>query len=161
MTNQRGFTLMELLLAIAVLAIVTTAALPAFNQFIQTNRLSGQSNELVTALQFARSEALKRGEVVRVCASSDGEACGGNWNQGLIALVDPADTAEVVRVWGAPGDQIEFTPNGGSIDFLGNGFAAAALDLVLRSEYCPTDTDNARRVTVERTGRVASQREEC
>lgn len=161
MKNQRGFTLMELLLAIAILAIVTTAALPSLNQFILTNRLSGQANELVTALQFSRSEALKRGVEVRLCSSSDGAACGGDWNQGFIAVADPDDTAEVIRVWGAPGDRVQFAPAAGTIDFGGDGFAAAELDLALQSDYCPTGTENARQITVERSGRVSSGRVGC
>ena len=159
-TNQRGFTLMELLLAVAILAIVTTAALPAFTTFIQNNRLTGQTNELVTAFQFARSEALKRADPVTVCSSSDGEDCGGSWNEGWMVIANRgAGDEEVLRVWGSPGADFQFDPAGGSVDFEANGFATAALNIELDLENCTAD--NARRVLIERTGRVGSERFDC
>ena len=137
---------MELLLAIAILAIVTTAALPAFTTFIQNNRLTGQTNELVTAFQFARSEALKRADPVTVCSSSDGEDCGGSWNEGWMVIANR----------GAGDDE---DPAGGSVEFEANGFATAALNIELDLENCTAD--NARRVLIERTGRVGSERFDC
>ena len=77
-------------MGIAVLAILTTLAVPAFNQFVQSNRLAGQTNEMVAALQFARSEALKRGSWAELCASADQSSCGGSMNDGWIVQVDPA-----------------------------------------------------------------------
>src|SRR6056297_3111798 len=117
--GQSGFTVMELLLAIAVLAIVTTLALPAFTQFIQNNRLAAEANEMVASFQFARSEALKRGVPVQVCSSSNGRGCdGGNWEQGWIAMADPGGTdEEVLRVWASPGDDFTFNPTGGTVSF--------------------------------------------
>lgn len=157
-----GFTLAELLLTISVLAILTALAAPSFNRFVQNNRLAGLGNEMVTALQFARSEALKRGTTVRVCSSADGVSCGGTWNQGFIALADPDPSGgELLRVWTAPGNEIQFTPGSGQVDFLGNGFAAAPLNVTLESDFCPPSSENARLITVERTGRAASEAELC
>ena len=112
-TAQAGFTMMELLIGIAVLAILTTLAVPAFNQFIQNNRLAGQANEVVGALQFARSEALKRGTWAELCASTDQSSCGGNMDDGWIVHVDPAslgpDEENPLRVWSSPGDSLTFS----------------------------------------------------
>jgi type IV fimbrial biogenesis protein FimT len=160
MTNQRGFTMMELLIAIAILAIVTTAALPSFTQVIQNNRLSSQTNELVTAMQYARSEALKRSLGVTVCSSSDGAECGGDWNEGWIVIADLGGTdEEVLRVWGSPGELFEFTPANGTVEFQRTGFADAVYSVDLDLDYC--SGDNARRISVERTGRVGSERVDC
>jgi type IV fimbrial biogenesis protein FimT len=159
--RQRGFTLMELVITIAVLAILTTLAVPSFVQFIQNNRLSSEANELVAALQYGRSEALRRGEEVQVCSSSDQTSCGGDWNQGWIAIADPGGDDEVLRVWQSPGTDFQFSPGSGTVGFNREGFStnanAQAFDLQL--ENCTTD--NARRVLVEPSGRVASQRINC
>jgi len=168
--EQAGFTLMELLLAIAVLAILTTLALPAFTQFIANNRLAAEANELVASFQYARSEAVKRGLPVQICSSADGTACGGDWNQGWIAMVDPGGTEEVIRVWTASDDAFEFTPDNGTVQFAPAGCLDTnddgncdadddAVNFELQLPGCTTD--NARRVTLERTGRVASERVNC
>ena len=168
---QSGFTLMELLLGFAVLAILTTLALPAFTQFIANNRLAAESNELVASFQYARSEALKRGLPVQICSSEDGAGCNGNWNQGWIAMVDPGGTEEeIIRVWTASDDAFEFTPTSGTAQFAPAGCLDTnndgncdaddnAVDFEVQLPGCTTD--NARRVTLERTGRVASERVAC
>ena len=168
--GQAGFTMMELLIGIAVLAILTTLAVPAFTQFIANNRLAAEANELVASFQFARSEALKRGLPVQICSSDVGTACDGDWNQGWIAIVDPGGTEEVIRVWTASDDAFEFTPTSGTarfapagcLDTNGDGNCGAddnAIDFELQFPGCTTD--NARLVTLERTGRVASERVNC
>jgi len=162
-----GFTLLELLLAIAVMAILTSLAVPAFTQFIQNNRLAAQANELVAALQYGRSEALKRGASVQVCSSSGGTACDGKWSETWIAVVNPGGAdEEVIRVWPSPGSDFKFTPETGDIQFDESGF---------RADNCTDDdcewtfdlqlpgctNDNLRRVRIERTGRIASERLKC
>jgi len=155
--GQSGFTVMELLLAIAVLAIVTTLAVPAFTQFIANNRLAAEANEMVASFQFARSEALKRGVPVQVCPSTDGNACGGGWSDGWIAVADPGDDQEVLRVWTAPGDDFQFTPANGTVGFEPDGFATGAA-LQFDLQLAGATDGNERRIFVERTGRVASCR---
>ena len=120
-----GFTLMELMMTIAVLAILTTLAVPAFTQFIQNNRLAGQANEVVASLQFARTEALKRGSWAELCASSDQASCSGTMGDGWIVQVDPAtlepDETNPLRVWPSPGDKIAIAAVENSARFLGSG----------------------------------------
>lgn len=152
--------MMELLLAIAILAIVTVAALPSFTQVIQNNRLSSQTNELVTAMQYARSEALKRSRGVTVCSSDDGQGCGGEWSDGWIVIADLGGAdEELLRVWASPGEDFQFNPASGTIEFQRTGFADAVYSVDLDLDYC--SGDNARRINVERTGRVGSERVEC
>ena len=170
---------MELLLAIAVLAILVTLAVPSFTQFIQNNRLAGQANEMVAAFQFARSEALKRGVWADMCASADGESCGGSFADGWIVETGPAglraDETNPLRVWSAPGDDLQFDSQQSFARFLSSGCfdhdrdgacsapqsdPAAETPLIeLKIPECPND--NLREILISRTGRVSSNRVDC
>lgn len=157
-----GFTVIELMITVALLAILTALALPSFRSFIQNNRLASQANEIVAASQLARSEALKRGVNVAICSSDDGQTCTGNFNDGYIVLADPGgDDEELVRVYPAPGDGFVFTPATGQAVFTPEGFATNANEITLLIMLPGCTTDNARRILVENTGRVASQRVAC
>lgn len=161
-SRQVGFTLMELLLAIAVLAILTTLALPAFTQFIANNRLAAEANEMVASFQFARSESLKRGVQVQVCSSADGATCGGDWDQGWIAMADPGGAdEEVLRVWVPSDSQFQFTSSSTLIGFEPNGFSTAGAEQQVEMMLPGCTNDSARRILIERTGRVASRRIDC
>lgn len=69
--NIRGFTLLELLTTIAVVAIVAAVAVPNLRDFIRNNRLTGEANDLLRSIQVARGEAIKRQQDVVMCASGD------------------------------------------------------------------------------------------
>lgn len=88
--GARGFTLVELLVTVSVLAVLLAVAVPSFQSTIASSQLTGRTNELVSALNMARSEAIRRGTRVTLCKSSSGTACttSGNWEQGWIAFVD-------------------------------------------------------------------------
>lgn len=94
-TNQ-GFTLLELLFTLMIAAILASLAGPAMSSFIQKNKMASYVNELVSAIQIARSEAIKTGTVSCVCSSSDASAAtpscngGNNWETGWIAFTDSA-----------------------------------------------------------------------
>ena len=67
----RGFTLIELLSVVAVLAILALVAAPSFGEFLSKRRVDGVTSELVTDLQYARSEAVSRNEAVRLTFGTD------------------------------------------------------------------------------------------
>ncbi len=71
---SRGFTLMELMVAVSVLGILTAVAVPSFTNMINTNRLASQSNELLSAFQFARMEAIRTNSTVTFCGASAADA---------------------------------------------------------------------------------------
>lgn len=89
-----GFTLIELLVTIAVGTILLTTAVPSFKEVIANNRMATEANTLVTALNLARSEAIKRAVQVTVCKSANSTsaapACdaSANWEAGWIVFVD-------------------------------------------------------------------------
>lgn len=84
----RGFTLIELMVAIMVLAILLGVAVPSFRDAALGSRLTAYANDFVASAQIARSEAIKRNADVLLCASEDGEECGtdAGWEVGWIVL---------------------------------------------------------------------------
>lgn len=91
---DKGFTIVELMIAIAVLGLLLGLGIPSFQSTIQNNRMTSSINELVTSLNQARSEAVKQNLPVRICASDDGTSCGDNsvnWEDGWIVFVDRDD----------------------------------------------------------------------
>jgi len=90
MFRQRGVTLLELLIVLIIAGIVFSQVLPAFSALMARNRRSMALNRFVTALQYARSESLKRGDYVALCKSADGAHCmsGGYWGEGWLVFVD-------------------------------------------------------------------------
>lgn len=68
--NVRGFTLVELIVVVALLAIVASIALPNFTQFIRNNQLQSKSDEVVAFLQYARSRAIVNRQAYEVDVSN-------------------------------------------------------------------------------------------
>jgi type IV fimbrial biogenesis protein FimT len=87
--KQNGFTLLELMVSLAVGAIVLTVAVPNYSSFVRNSRQTATANELLGALVLARDLAVTRNTRVTVCSSNDGAACGaGKWAEGWIAFLD-------------------------------------------------------------------------
>ncbi|WP_019023664.1 MULTISPECIES: Tfp pilus assembly protein FimT/FimU [unclassified Thioalkalivibrio] len=94
--RHQGFTAIELMVTIGVLAILAMLAAPAFSQILERQRVIGATNSLLNAMHLARSEALKRNERVTLCPSSDGETCrdDGVWGDGWIWFADRGSTGK-------------------------------------------------------------------
>lgn len=89
MNRYRGFTLIELIITVAIAAIVLAVGVPSFQTMMRNNRAATYTNEFMSALNFARSEAIKRGLSVTLCPSADSATCAGvNWEVGWITFVD-------------------------------------------------------------------------
>ncbi|MFK8079798.1 MAG: GspH/FimT family pseudopilin [Granulosicoccus sp.] len=104
--QQSGFNLLELMLTLAIIAIVAVFAIPSMRGILSGSELSTTSNQLVFGLQSARSEAIKRITPVSLCPSADPEAalpaCGGTYTQGWIVFIDENGDG----VLDAPGDEL-------------------------------------------------------
>ena len=92
MKKNTGYTLIELMTMLAVVAILLTVGVPQLKVFFQSNQMVSNTNDLVTALNLARAEAIRRGSRATVCKSSTGTACDGvTWADGWIVFAkDPA-----------------------------------------------------------------------
>ena len=122
--HESAFTLVELMIAIAVAAIVLTLGVPSFGRVIERNQLSAYTNQLVSSLHFARSEAVRRNQSIKVCHSNNASACNGTgYEDGWIIFidddsddtVDPAE--ELIRVNEKLPSNYTFNVNGGMDSF--------------------------------------------
>ena len=95
---------MELIITLTVIVLLVAVALPNFQTLVNRNRLVGKTNDIVTAINLARSEAVSQGVAAGACPSPDGVNCViGAWNQGWIVWADTNGNAtfeigEEVRV---------------------------------------------------------------
>jgi len=118
--RHQGFTLIELIVSIAILAILLTVAIPSFRALIINNRITTQANDFVSDITYARAEAVRRNVRVAVCQSSTGTGCGGTttWEDGWIVFTDPdndgiLDPGEtLLRVHGALTSGTTLVPTG-------------------------------------------------
>jgi type IV fimbrial biogenesis protein FimT len=87
MNTNRGFTIPELMLVLAIAGVMAALAVPNFNSLLVNNRMTAQVNNMVGVLNLARSEAVRRGLPVTVCTSTNQTSCNGGatWETGLIA----------------------------------------------------------------------------
>ncbi len=92
MTLKRlsGFTLVETIIAMAVVSVLLAIGIPSFRYVTNSNRIAAEINGLLGDMQYARSEAVKEGQPVTVCVSSDGATCTGpnTWQSGWIVFSD-------------------------------------------------------------------------
>lgn len=89
--SASGFTLIEVLITIAVLVILLAIAMPQLGRLIHDQRVKGASADLHASLVFARSEAIKRSKFVAVCAkNAASNDCQGstNWSLGWLVFID-------------------------------------------------------------------------
>lgn len=101
----KGFTLVELMVTIAVVAILLAIALPSFRHVIQRNRVATASNDLLASVAYARTTAIFRHQLVSMCPSADGISCtsaGQAFEPGWIVYSYPAGAASANTEYAAP-----------------------------------------------------------
>lgn len=147
--KPRGVTLIELMVTVAILAILLGLAAPSFDSFILSGRLRALSNDMLSSVMLARSEAIKRNSIVRLCASSGGASCdGGSWGNGWI-VVASAGGEVIHRHQRAPEGYsvVDEIGNLTAISFNSSGLAQSAADFKV-CRKTPTVGDQERIVRV-------------
>lgn len=186
MDKQNGMTLIELLITIAVIAVSLALGLPAMSEFIKNNRLTGQTNSLVTAIQVARNEAVKRNTGTTICARNPGTGTcsGGNdWTNGWLVFSDldqdgdldgngscttaaeertkecilRSDNAIIKATATGTDSNILFMPDGRKFNAGGTPLAEATI--TLKADNCIRK--QVRKVTVTAQGRTVTTTEDC
>jgi type IV fimbrial biogenesis protein FimT len=168
---QKGFNLVELLVGIAILAILLVMAAPSFYGLIQNDFSITLSNNMITSLNYARSEAIKRGSNVSVCASSDTSftSCGTNWANGWIVFLNPTgsnaiSTATVLRTQSVDrtGATITTAPSMSIATYTSNGFATnttSNVTMTIKTSGCTADY--GRSIAISLTGRLSVSNVSC
>jgi type IV fimbrial biogenesis protein FimT len=164
---SRGFTMVELMIVIAVMTILIGLAIPNLRGVLARNQLLGQANEFAGALALARTEAATRGQPAGMCASADGISCSGapdDWDQYMLVFADvdasgafnAGDT--LLKVFHASPDVTQETAVAAFM-FGPSGFSTLAgttdIDLCHRELSSEgTENTNCRRVSVRPSGSV-------
>lgn len=127
--QQQGMTLLEMLIALAIAAIMLTVVAPNVQTIMAKNKTTAEINELSAALQYARYTAVDQSATTIVCPSSDFSNCSDNWNKAKIVFIDnngngDRDNSEPLllatqSVSGShnmtgPSDPVEFSETGGT-----------------------------------------------
>lgn len=174
-SHQRGFSMLELMVAVTVLGILFGIGVPSFNAMIRNNRVASNTNEIVLALSVARSEAVRRGLPVSVCAattptSSTCVAAGAsNWANGWIVFTDATGAAGAVN---GPADAIlqrfDGVPNGIALTSNSHGFVRFAatglptsVETIFTLKHSQCTGNNRRMIKLTITGRVNTNKVAC
>ena len=165
--NNHGFTLIELIVSMAVFAILVAIAAPSFNSFTDSSRRASQVNNFTGALSYARSEAIKRGNNISVCSrtTASTETCGGSWANGWLVfedlnsdgIINSGET--ILRVFGqlSTGSTIVDTIGGVLfVTYRSSGF----INSIATFKYCGNrGAVDARAIIISKTGRARLSRD--
>lgn len=140
MKYQSGITLIETMATLAILAVLTAVAMPSFKFVIKNNRIATQTNNLVSALHYARGETVTRGVSVQV----EPVVAGTNWSRGWLVRIDDDNsnafesTDTVLRNFEGLRNAT-LTSSQDTVIFNPAGDAAAAVTLTLKATECNGD----------------------
>lgn len=163
-TANGGFTLLELMITLAVMAILLAWGFPSLNESIKNNRMTAQNNEMIAILQFARSEAIRRNTSVDVRM----ESVDGIWN---VYIEDPDHTSDVDgcdfgQLRCADLENSTVTASATTIRFNNRGYIReagetfAGENLVIQHDNC-AGPNQKRRIDILATGQINSCKLGC
>lgn len=163
--KNKGLSLIELLITVSVMGILIAVSMPSFRDTLESMNANTQMKTLLSTLNLARAEAIKRGRNVSICASDDGADCDADsWSDGWMVFVDANGDAdgdsgsvdagdEIIRVFESIGANSTLTFTTDLYQFNSMGFGAAAA--VQTFLICPGSgiAANARSLEVAVSGR--------
>lgn len=169
--REFGFTLVELMITLAILSIITSFALPSFREIILNQRIGSDTNELVGSLNLARSESVKRKIPVAICSKQSGaQSCSGNgkWNDGWLIWIDNNRDGvydageEILRERPELSRSVELTTNNGTAVFAYQPNGSASIPSVT-FEICDTQRSGelGRSIQINLTGRPKTAKFRC
>lgn len=166
MSNRQvtGFTLVELMVTVAVAAILLAVALPSFQGSLRSNRVATATNEALASLALARSEAIRNTRGAGVCASANGSSCGANWNSGWLVWSDAdsdgaIDAGETIVRYSQGKASVAMTGTATTLTFDRRGRAIGGLQTI---GIAPADAATpARCITVGATGQTRVAQAAC
>ncbi|MCK7593230.1 GspH/FimT family pseudopilin [Pseudomarimonas salicorniae] len=165
-----GFTLIELLVTVVIASILLIVGVPTFADAFERNRIVSQTNDVSAAFAFARSEALRSNDQVRICPSNAAQnACAADWSQGWlvwrddddddgldaneilrVGRLDSRDSFAVVDAADVAVTDIRFGPRGG------RAVPATAVTLTLKPDSCDTGKQLVRRWQLLASGAMSN-----
>lgn len=166
--TQQGFTIIEMMVTLIILAIISSLAGPSFTKMIRESRVKTASNSLMTGFNLARSEAIRRGKAIHLCAVNDPTAsppvCNGaanGWLTGWVMFIntdndDPIviDAGEEIRIGDPMNGVTVVGPAGGMVTFSPRGQpTAGAGDYTFNANGCEAGVDKQISVELGSVGR--------
>ncbi len=171
MGKETGFTLLELVVTLALVAVLLVLAIPLFINLRTEARLTTLTNELVGAYHFARNRAIHSGRRVTLCRSKNGETCysGRGWADGWMVFEDRAnysvrDPDELILLVHEPlaaglsisanapvKDYISFTPAGYAL-YRNGGFVAGTITVAAGASLRKIILGSGGRVRIQKNG---------
>jgi type IV fimbrial biogenesis protein FimT len=173
--KSHGFTVLELLTTMTIVAVLLGIGVPSFTALIRQNRLASHTNEFILTLAVARSEAVKRGGRTSICSSNAAQtACSGatDWGNGWLIFSDPDGAAgtidpdgtapddTIVQAWPAPTEEAMNVASARAFISYGSDGRADVATVFTVSPHSCTGND-ARTISVSLSGRASKGAVPC
>jgi type IV fimbrial biogenesis protein FimT len=165
--RQSGFTLIELLITISIMGILLAIGVPSFRYVTSANRASSEINRLLGDMQFARGEAIKEGQDVTVCSSTNSTSCAvsTSWDTGWIVYTNtgvpiiPAAAILKIQPKFSGTDTLQADHAISAVTFSREGFTASlpASGVTITLHTSPVDANYTRCLSATIVGALSTQ----